>query len=297
MAEQQHSLLLGAHMSIAGGFEQAIIRGESIDCTTIQIFTKSNRQWQAKEITQEQVDLFKSTRKKSTIFGPIFAHATYLINIGSSEPTLNNNSAHALAIELDRCHMLGIDYLVLHPGSATNSTEAECLQRISDTLNEVLGQYKGSTMLLLENMAGQGSVACSRFEQLATVFKNIEHKTKVGFCFDTCHAFAAGYDLRTPDAYKKTWDEFDALLGLKHLKAIHINDSKKALGSRVDRHEDIGKGLMGLEAFRLLFNDPKLFDVPKLLETPPGELPDYARNMQVIYELISEKTKKTLNMK
>lgn len=295
MAEQQHSLLLGAHMSIAGGFEQAIIRGESINCSTIQIFTKSNRQWNAKEITQEQIDLFKQTRKNFSM-GPIIAHGTYLINIGSADADIRKKSMAALALELKRCDALGIDSYVLHPGSCGESTEKDCLNRINDALNDILDKTQSSTKLLLENMAGQGSVICYSFEQLAYIFDQSSHKKRIGFCLDTCHAFAAGYDFRTPATYEKMWQEFDSTLGIKHLHAIHVNDSKKELGSRVDRHEDIGKGQLGLEPFRLLFNDERLFDIPKILETPKDELEDYARNMQVIYGLISSKTKKILGM-
>lgn len=291
----QHRLLLGAHMSIAGGFEQAIIRGESIECTTIQLFTKSNRQWNAKQITDEQTELFKQTLKKSSI-APVITHASYLINIGSSDLTTQKKSVAALAEELTRCHMLGIPYLVLHPGSSTGASEKEGLQWISDNLNEALAQTPGSTMILLENMAGQGSSACYKFEHLAFLYKESEHKKRIGICFDTCHAFAAGYDFRTEATYKQLWHDFDEIIGLQHLKAMHINDSKKELGSRVDRHEEIGKGHIGLKAFELLFNDEQFFDVPKILETPKDTLPDYAHNMLVIKNLISDKNKKKLGI-
>jgi deoxyribonuclease-4 len=295
MAKNQRSLLLGAHMSIEGGFDQAIKRGESINCNTIQIFTKSNRQWQAKPITPEQAKSFKQAHQESSI-GPIVAHGTYLINIGSSDKELSKKSMLAVIEELERCNELGIHYFVLHPGSSVNSTESECLQRISENLNLILSKTTSKTVLLLENMAGQGSVVCYKFEQLKTVYDQIEFKNRVGYCFDTCHAFAAGYDFRTLATYEKMWQEFDQILGIDNLKAIHINDSKKELGSRVDRHEEIGKGQLGLETFSLLFNDERFYDIPKILETPNDDLIDYAHNMTILKGLISTKTKKLLGI-
>ena len=295
MAKNQRSLLLGAHMSVEGGFEKAIQRGESINCNTIQIFTKSNRQWNAKPISDEQAKLFKQAHQESLI-GPIVAHGTYLINIGSADQELSHKSAQAVIMELERCDQLGIHYFVLHPGSSVNATEAQCLQRISDNLNDILSKTKSKTILLLENMAGQGSVVCHKFEQLKTIHDQLEFKNRVGYCFDTCHAFAAGYDFRTTATYERMWKEFDDILGISNLKAIHINDSKKELGSRVDRHEEIGKGQLGLEAFSLLFNDERFYDIPKILETPKDDLSDYAHNMEVIKGLISSHTKKQLGM-
>ncbi len=295
MARNQRSLLLGAHVSVEGGFDQAIKRGESIHCTTIQIFTKSNRQWNAKPISNEQAQLFKQAHQES-IIGPIVAHGTYLINIGSADKELSNKSVQAVAMELERCNELGIDYFVLHPGSSVNSTEKECLQRISDNLNDIMSKTKSNTILLLENMAGQGSVVGYKFEQLKAIHEQSEFKNRIGYCFDTCHAFAAGYDFRAPHAYEKMWKEFDDILGLKNLKAIHLNDSKKELGSRVDRHEEIGKGQLGLEPFSLLINDERFYDIPKILETPSDDLTDYAANMAIIKGLMTPQTKKQLNL-
>lgn len=291
MAQNQRSLLLGAHMSIEGGFDQAIKRGESIECTTIQIFTKSNRQWHAPTITDEQAQSFKQAHQNSSI-GPLVAHGTYLINIGSADKELSSKSTHAVITELERCHKLGIHYLVLHPGSSVNSTQEECLERISDNLNYIFSKSTSNTMLLLENMAGQGSVVCYTFEQLKTIYDRLKFKSRVGYCFDTCHAFAAGYDFTTSASYETMWQKFDAILGIKNLKVIHINDSKKELGSRVDRHEEIGKGQLGLEAFSLLFNDERFFDIPKILETPNDDLADYAHNMAIIRRLVNPTNKK-----
>lgn len=296
MTIKKHQLLLGAHMSTAGGYEQALVRGESIGCTAIQLFTKSNRMWQGKKTEQKSIDLFKETVKKTGI-NHLLSHASYLINIGSNNSIIYNKSVEALLDELERCHALGIHYLVLHPGSRGTDNESTTLERIAITLDDVLQRFTGSTMVLLENMAGQGSAVCYSLEQLAFVRELSTEKKRVGICIDTCHAFAAGYDLRTTSSYQSFWEKFDALIGLDHLKAIHVNDSKKDLGSRVDRHEDIGKGLLGLEPFRLLFNDPNLFDVPKILETPRAELADYERNMAIIRDLISDKTRSLLGMK
>lgn len=297
MSTKKRRLLLGAHMSIAGGLEQAIISGSSIGCTTIQLFTKSNRQWNAKPLTDDQIELFKKTHKEYAV-DPIVAHATYLINIASPDPKITHASMKALAFELERCQSINIPYLVLHPGSYTSGDRQEGLERISKNLNKIFEEVPGSTMILLETMAGQGSVLCSTFEDIATVIARSDHKKRLGVCVDICHLFVAGYDLRTPETYKKTWDDFDQIIGLDRLKVIHINDSKKGLHSRVDRHEHIGKGELGLEPFRLLFNDERFFDIPKILETPKSTEEPFTEdkmNMATIYSLLTDKTKKILN--
>lgn len=295
MIEKKSRLLLGAHMSISGGFEKAIEKGSSINCTTIQIFTKSNRQWNAKPIPQSEIDLFQNAVKTSVI-KPVIAHATYLINIGSSDDRIQAESIKAVSNELERCHLLDIPFLVLHPGSHTKTSEEKCIERIARNLDIILEADTGNTKILLENMAGQGSSVCYSFDQIATVRKNMVHPNRVGVCFDTCHAFAAGYDFSTPTSYKAMWEAFDNSIGLKHLYAMHLNDSKKNLGSRVDRHEDIGKGAIGLDGFEMLMNDSRFFDIPKILETPSEDLPAYAHNMQTLKNLLSEKTKKELNV-
>ncbi|TET34591.1 deoxyribonuclease IV [Candidatus Dependentiae bacterium] len=285
MPQTSTPLLLGAHISIAGGPDQAIHRGESIGCTAIQIFTKSNRQWFAKPLTPETVEAFKQAWKQSGIQS-VIAHAAYLINLGSSNPETLSKSAEALADELKRCDQLGIPYLVLHPGSAGDTPEDQALQQVAQQLNEVFKATPGNTTILLETMAGQGTNLCYRLEQIASIYQASNYKERLGVCLDTCHVFAAGYDLRTPQTYKAFWEQFNTILGLDLLKAIHINDSKKALGSRADRHEHIGKGAIGLDAFRLLFTDSQLAHIPKVLETPKESLEDDARNMAVIRDLI-----------
>lgn len=262
---------LGAHMSIAGGFERAIERGLKVGCQTIQIFTKSNNQWQAPPIEPEAADRFQQAARGSGI-GPVFAHDAYLINVGSPNPKTYETSKKALKTEVERATVLGLSFVVMHPGAHTGLGEEACLEKIAKTVAWVLEQTKGSTvMVLYENAAGQGSTVGYSLEHLSTLLKLTGHPDRVGICLDTCHLFAAGYDIRTEEGYRKTILEFDRLVGLKNLQAVHLNDSKKPLGSRVDRHEHIGKGEIGLTAFRCLLNDERVRSVPMVLETPKDE--------------------------
>ena len=262
---------LGAHMSVAGGFDKAIERGLSVGCDTIQIFSKSNNQWAAPPIADDLAELFKQAAKKSGI-GPIFAHSAYLINIGSPESKTYELSKQALKVELERAHRLGLDFLVLHPGAHKETGEEECIQRIAKTAAWALERTAPSKVrLLYETAAGQGSCVGHRFEQLAKLLELTGHPDRTGICFDTCHVFAAGYDLRTKTAYEKTMQEFDRVVGLKKIQAFHLNDSKKELGCRVDRHEHIGKGQIGLEGFRCLMRDRRFAHLPMVLETPKDE--------------------------
>lgn len=286
MTKKNTPLLIGAHMSTVGGFEKAIERGASIGCTTVQIFTKSNRQWRAKAISDEEAATFKSTAIKLHI-AVIVAHATYLINIGSPDAATRNKSIQAVIDELHRCEKLGITYLVLHPGSHLSTNEEECLISIADSINTILEKAPGNTTLLIENMAGQGSIVCYTFEQIKYVLDRCNIPARIGVCFDTAHAFAAGYDFRDRKSYDALWKQFDTIIGLSRLKVIHLNDSKKELGSRVDRHEDIGRGLIGLDGFKLLINDHRLALIPKILETPKESLEDDLRNIETIKSLIS----------
>ena len=292
MKKRDEILLLGAHMSIADGIEKSITRGESIGCTAIQIFTKSNRQWSAKEITDESAKLFKETYNNSSIKS-VIVHASYLINIGSESEITNKKSIKALSEELDRCEILDLPYLVLHPGSRQNTKEEDCLNRIANGINEIFSQDTGKTTLLLENMAGMGTSVGHKFEQLAKIYEQIEQKKRIGICFDTCHAFAAGYDFRIKKGYEDMWKEFDDILGLKLLKAMHINDCTKECGSKVDRHAHIGKGQINTEAFKLLFNDERFLDIPKVLETPiKKEIEEYIPDLKVIVNLLTQNNKK-----
>lgn len=290
-----HPFLLGAHTSIAGGFEKALSRGELIGSTAIQIFTKNNRQWLAKPIDDASANLFKKKLKESSI-QTVIAHASYLINVGSPNVQLKEKSTQALIDELIRCHKLTIPYLVLHPGTPENSINPEYLAEIAHQINNALESVPGTTMVLLETMAGQGNSIGYQFEQLAYIYMLIEHKDRIGICFDTCHVFAAGYDMRTKEDYEMVWNTFDRILGLPLLKVIHINDSKKECGSRVDRHEHIGKGKLGDVFFKLLFNDSRFFALPKILETPKETLIDDWQNMRHINDLITIENRKKLRI-
>ncbi len=272
-------------MSISGGLHHAIERGESIGCTAIQIFTKSNRQWHAKPIDKEAIELFQKTWKQSSIQS-IIVHATYLINIASHKTELEHKSIAALKEELERCDMLGLPYLVLHPGSYAGGHENEALERVTRNLDMIFESVESKTCILLETMAGQGTSLCYSFEQIATIINKSKHKHRLGVCFDTCHAFTSGYNFSTKKDYLDMWKKFDDLIGIHKLHAMHINDSKTACGSRVDRHADIGKGKIGLEAFKLLFNDKRFVHISKILETPYETIEDYKPNMEIIYSLI-----------
>lgn len=287
-------LLLGAHMSISGGIHKAIERSESIGCTAIQIFTKSNRQWYAKPLKAEDIEMFKKTWKNSSIQS-IIAHASYLLNIGSINSDTEIKSYEALKIEFQRCSELGIPYLSIHPGSHTNTDSYICLEKISKNITKLLDSIPQGT-ILLEIMAGQGSQVGHSFEQLAYIINHSEHKNRIGICFDTCHAFAAGYDFTTEKTYNLMWEAFDNIIGLGKLKCIHVNDSQKDLGSHIDRHAEIGHGKIGLKAFELLFNDPLFFDVPKILETPNTELFDYKKNMDTLKSLLTKRTRIALGV-
>jgi len=295
MDNQKDRLLIGAHMSIAGGLYQAIERGQSIGCTTIQIFTKSNRQWRAKELTPHDIMSFKKSVNNSNI-APIVAHATYLINIGSPSAEVQQKSIEALIIELQRCQDLAIPYLVLHPGSSLDASPEECLEHIANNLNIVFERMPGNTQILLETMAGQGSAVCYTFEHIAQIIQQSYYKERLGVCLDTCHVFAAGYDLRTSATYEALWKKFNATIGLNFLKVIHVNDSKKDIGSHVDRHANIGEGAIGIEAFRLLMNDSRFFTIPKIIETPKDSLEEDLRNLIMLRSLLSDTTKNLLKI-
>ncbi len=279
---------LGAHMSIAGGFERSIERGLKVGAQTIQIFSKSNNQWKAAPIAAAQAKAFQRALKESSIH-PVFAHDAYLINVGSPKKETHQLSKEALRVEVERATVLGLAFVVMHPGAHMDSGEEVALKRIAETVSWVLKKTAGSPVkVLYENAAGQGSAVGYRFEHLKTLLDLTGPSDRVGICLDTCHLFAAGYDLRTPEAYEKTFAEFDRVVGIKRLCAIHLNDSKRELGSRVDRHEHIGKGAIGLTAFRCLMNDPRLKKVPMVLETPKDDqtLAEDLMNLKTLRGLI-----------
>ncbi len=278
---------LGAHMSIAGGIYKAILRGKSVGCETIQIFTKNCNQWRAKPLTPEDLARFEDARRKTGIT-PIFAHTSYLINLGSPQDELWEKSLAGFLVEMERCAALGLPYLVTHPGAHAGAGEEAGLRRIAQALNEILAQAEGSgVMVLLETTAGQGSNLGYRFEHFAQIIEDSFYPDRLGVCFDTCHAFAAGYDFRTPETFAKTFETFEATIGINRLKAIHLNDSRCELGSRRDRHEHIGLGKIGLEGFRLLLNDRRLCSLPMVLETPKGpEMKEDVENLMTLKNLI-----------
>lgn len=257
-------------MSIAGGLKKSIERGIAIGCNTMQIFTKNNKAWFGKKITDEEANIFKTTFKKSGM-GKFLAHTSYLINLASSNSEVEQKSKTALLHELQRCEQLNIPYLVLHPGSHTGQGEENGISQISKNLDSILEKATGKTKILLENMAGQGTNLGYTFEQLRDIYKKCKYKKLLAFCFDTCHAYSAGYDIGTKDGYKKTWEQIDRLLGHSRIKAIHINDSKTELGSHKDRHASIGEGKMPLKTFTMLMQDESLRGIPMVLETPDPE--------------------------
>ncbi len=262
---------LGAHMSIAGGYYRAVEIARECGCDCVQLFTKNNNQWQGKPLTQDDVDRFRAALESLHIEYPI-AHDSYLINLASPQEDLWERSIAAFQIELERAERLGLAYVVAHPGAFTTSTEAEGLARVAAGLDRVHQSLpRVRVKCLLEITAGQGSNLGWQFEHLAHILHRVRHADRLGVCFDTCHAFAAGYELRTPRAYRQTMDQFDRLIGLERIGAFHLNDSVKGLGSRVDRHARIGGGAIGTEAFRLLLNDRRFRETPMYLETPKGQ--------------------------
>lgn len=285
---KSENILIGAHLSIEGGFEQSIMRAEALGCTVLQIFTKSNRQWAARPISSDDAALFKSTLASSNV-KIVAAHASYLINLASDNSEVVQKSSEALSIELNRCDMLSIPYLVLHPGSSAhmkNDAQATLL-RVSHAINAVLDATPGSCMVLLEMMAGQGSSVCSTIEQLKFIMNHISHKKRIGVCIDTCHIFAAGYDIAHQKGYDAFFNTFDTEIGIDQIKLFHVNDSKKGCGSRVDRHEHIGKGMIGTDAFSILMNDKRFAKIGKILETPKDNDPhDDSMNLVALRTMI-----------
>ncbi|MBI2742657.1 MAG: deoxyribonuclease IV [Chlamydiales bacterium] len=263
-------LLIGAHTSIAGGVHKALLEGQEIGATTVQIFTSNQRQWAGRPIPEEEVKLWFKTLDETGL-KKIMSHDSYLINLGSPSKESLHKSRKAFEQEIERCHLLKITYLNFHPGAALEGTVEECLDTISESLLEMEKLLaKGSTRVLLEATAGQGSSVGHRFEQLAYIIERVHKKVPVGVCIDTCHIFSAGYDIRTKKGWDETLKEFDRTVGLKHLYAFHVNDSMKPLASRRDRHEQLGKGEIGMECFKTMMTHPDMRDLPKYLETPLG---------------------------
>jgi deoxyribonuclease-4 len=267
---------LGAHLSIAGGLPRAIDRAQATRCEALQIFTKSVGQWRARPIPDDEAALFRARARETGL--PIVAHNSYLINIAAADPGLRAKSVAALGEEIDRAELLGLDGLVMHPGSYTTGSEAQGLRLIAAGLAAVLrARPNGRVRILLEHTAGQGTNLGHRFEHLAAILEQLDGSPRIGVCLDTCHLLAAGYDVCSEPGYRQTFADFDRLVGLGRLAAFHLNDSKKPCGSRVDRHEHIGKGCLGLEPFRRILTDARFASLPMLLETPKLDTPESRR--------------------
>ncbi len=274
-------------MSIAGGIWKALPRGVEEGCTTVQIFTKNASQWEAPPLSKGDILRFRESLKSSGI-DPVFAHDAYLINLASPSATLRARSRKAFLEEMRRAEALGLPYLVTHPGAHTGSGAALGLRRIAESLDWLHDRTRGfSLVICLENTAGQGSVLGGDFAHFAEIFGRVRDEGRLGICLDTCHAFAAGYDLREEGGYTRAMGDLEGAVGKGRVKVVHTNDAKGELGGRRDRHEHLGRGSLGLEAFRLVMNDRRLREVPKVLETPKEErgLPMDRVNLAVLREL------------
>lgn len=276
---------VGPHVSASGGVENAPVNANAIGAKAFGLFTKNQRQWVAPPLTLKSIELFRSNCEK---FGykphQILPHDSYLINLGHPEKEGLEKSRSAFVDELQRCELLGLNRLNFHPGSSLGKVnDEECLRTIAESINIALSKTRG-VIAVIENTSGQGSNLGHRFEHLAFIIDLVEDKTRVGVCLDTCHTFTAGYNLKSPEGFKKTFDDFDRLVGFGYLKGMHLNDSKKDLGTRVDRHDSIGEGFLGIEPFRLLMNDSRFDGIPLILETPDESI--WAREIKVLYGLV-----------
>ncbi|SNR87908.1 deoxyribonuclease IV [Desulfurobacterium atlanticum] len=278
---------IGAHVSAAGGVSNAPLNAKNIGAKAFALFTKNQRRWYAKPIPPEEVERFHLNLEESGIpIEYILPHDSYLINLGHPDKEKRQKSLDAFIDEVRRCELLGLKYLNFHPGSHLKMvSEEECLNIVADSINRTLDVTDGVT-LVIENTAGQGSNVGYRFEHLAFIIDKVEDKSRIGVCLDTCHLFAAGYDIRTREAYEKTMAEFEEIVGFKYLKGVHLNDAKSELGSRVDRHHSIGKGNLGIEPFRFLMNDERFNNIPMVLETIEPLL--WPEEIKLLYSLIKE---------
>ncbi len=276
---------LGAHESVAGGLYRAFERIEKAGGDALQIFTRNQRQWKPAQLKDDEVHLFKQAWKKREI--PVVSHASYLINFATAKKELLEKSVNAFILELQRCQRLGIKQVVLHPGSHGGDGVETGLERVVAGLDRAMEESGTEVEVLIETTAGQGTGLGRSFEELAFILDNSKNQKRLGICVDTCHIFAAGYDLRTRKSYNETIAKLESIVGLSRVKFFHLNDSKKELGSRVDRHEHIGKGAIGLEGFANLLNDPRFTKIPMTLETPKGEnLQEDIENLATLRSLV-----------
>jgi len=276
---------IGAHVSTSGGVEKAPQNAETIGAKAFAMFTRNQRRWVSTPLTDKNINQFKENCK-SFGYDPrhILPHDSYLINLGHPEEEPLEKSRGAFLDEMQRCEQLGLGYLNFHPGSHLNKIDPDhCLERIAESINLALDQTAGVTAVI-ENTAGQGTNMGHQFEHLARIIDSVRDKSRIGVCLDTCHIYSAGYDIKTASAFEKTLHEFDNLVGISFLKAMHLNDSKKAFGSRVDRHECIGKGSLGLEPFKFIMNDPRFDNIPMVLETPDPSI--WQEEISLLYGLI-----------
>lgn len=276
---------IGAHVSVAGGVSNAPLEAHRIGAKAFALFTGSSSRWVSKAISDDEAARFK---ENCALYGftpdIILPHDNFLINLGSPDPEKLEKSRKSFLDEMKRCMALGLTMLNFHPGSHLNAmTEDECLDRIGESVNIILDKTEGVTAVL-ENVAGQGSNIGHSFEQLAHIIDRIEDKTRIGVCIDTCHAYSAGFDLADPEGYEKTWEDFDRVIGMGYLRGMHLNDDKKPLGSRIDRHESIGLGTLGNDFFTRLVNDPRLDGIPMILETPDDSI--WAQEIAWLYSQI-----------
>lgn len=276
---------VGAHVSASGGVENAPVNAHNIGAKAFALFTKNQRQWIAKPLTEKSINLFKENCEKYG-YKPqhILPHDSYLINLGHPDAVALEKSRAAFLDELQRCEQLGLDRLNFHPGSHLKKiSEEQCLQTIAESINIALDKTKG-VIAVIENTAGQGTNLGYKFDHLAYIIDKVEDKSRVGVCIDTCHTYTAGYDFRTETDFKQTFDEFESVVGFQYLKGMHLNDSKKELGTRVDRHDSIGKGFVGEGLFSRIMNDPRFDNIPMILETPDDSL--WAEEIALLYSFV-----------
>ena len=278
---------IGAHVSVQGGVSNAPLEAREIGAKAFALFTGNSNRWVSKDPSDDEIAKFKSNCE---LYGykpeVILPHDNFLINLGSPDKKTLALSRKSFLDEIRRCELLGLSMLNFHPGSHKNEfSEEECLDRIAESVNISLEKSSGVTAVL-ENVAGQGSNVGYSFQQLAHIISKVEDKSRIGVCIDTCHAYSAGYDLKTEEGYNKTWEEFDKIIGFKYLKALHLNDDKREHGSRIDRHAELGKGTLGLEFFSRLMNDPRFDGIPLILETPNEGI--WAEEIQWLYNQIKK---------
>ncbi len=279
---------IGAHVSISGGVEQAPVNAHEVGAKAFALFTKNQRQWFSSPYTKENIRAFRDNCEKYG-YEPrhILPHDSYLINLGSPDKEGLEKSRRAFLDEMQRCELLGLDRLNFHPGAHLKQmSEEQCLKTIAESVNRTLNKTRG-VAAVIENTAGQGSNVGYTFEQIRFIIDYVEDKSRVGVCFDTCHAYSAGYDLKSPEGYEKTFTVFDRIIGLSYLRGLHLNDTKKEYGSRVDRHDNIGTGLLGEEVFRRIVNDPRFDDMPLILETPDET--KWIEEIRILYDMIESK--------